>query len=177
MSATTIGYDSQGRPLTNGASRANGVSLHGVPGTNGTHGSATARGNGRLSGLFNGHPNGHANGVSPEVGTGRLDVLVPHLIRSRFLRPGFVRLSLWLGIARQMPSWAKLQFLNHGVARQDLESVLGRVNGLESWADAWEKLGLEHERKAHDAEAQGDYRGAGAAYLQASAAYNFSQYV
>ena len=39
---------------------------------------------------------------------GRLELLVPHLLRSQLLRPGFVRLSLRLGAAQQMPGWANI---------------------------------------------------------------------
>src|SRR6185436_6414992 len=99
--------------------------------------------------------------LMPEVGTGRLDVLVPHFLRSQLLRPGFLRLSLWLGVARQMPSWAKLQFLNHGVTREDLDRVLGRITGLESWANTWEELGREQVKAAQEAETRGDRRSAG----------------
>ena len=50
-----------------------------------------------------------------QVKGGRLELLVPHLLRGQLLRPGFVRMSLRLGAARQMPAWAKLQFTSHGV--------------------------------------------------------------
>src|SRR5207344_3177293 len=53
-------------------------------------------------------------GETMSVKGGRLEFLVPHLLRSQVLRPRFVRLSLKLGAARQMPRWAKLQFLNCG---------------------------------------------------------------
>ena len=43
---------------------------------------------------------------------GRLDFLAPHVLRSQLLRPGFVRLSLRMGVARQMPEWARRQFTN-----------------------------------------------------------------
>ena len=76
-----------------------------------------------------------------------------------------------------MPSWAKLQFLNSGVAKPDLERVLGRITSLQSWADAWEQLGAENEQSGRASEARGDHRAAAASYLAASAAYNFSQYV
>src|SRR5437870_5294240 len=55
---------------------------------------------------------------------GRLELLVPHMLRGQLLRPGFVRLSLRLGAARAMPSWAKLLFINSGVSLEDLNSVL-----------------------------------------------------
>ncbi len=115
--------------------------------------------------------------MSQQVRTGRLDVLVPHLIRGQLLRPGFVRMSLKLGVARQMPSWAKLQFLNAGVARPDLERVLGRITGLESWADEWERLGVERHADGQAAMALGDRRKAARNFLAASSAFNFSQYV
>lgn len=108
---------------------------------------------------------------------GRLENLVPHMLRGQLLRPGFVRLSLRLGAARQMPGWAKLQFLSHGVTSEDLEFVLGRVSGLESWADEWEALGRAHEQGGRDALALGHTRDAARRYLAASAAYNFAQYV
>jgi len=55
--------------------------------------------------------------------------------------------------------------------------VLGRISGLDSWADAWEQLGIEHETRAREAEARSEFKAAADAYLAASAAYNFSQYV
>ena len=108
---------------------------------------------------------------------GRLDFLAPHLLRSQFLRPGFVRLSLALGMAQQMPGWAKLQFTNAGVSPEDLERVLGNITSLGSWADEWESLGRAHEQGARDALTLGKPRDAARRYLAASAAYNFSQYV
>lgn len=108
---------------------------------------------------------------------GRLEQLVPHMLRSQLLRPGFVRLSLRLGAARQMPGWAKLQFLSHGVSADDLQRVLGSVTGLESWADEWESLGRAHEQAGRDALVLGHERDAARRYLSASAAYNFAQYV
>jgi len=108
---------------------------------------------------------------------GRLDFLAPHLLRSQFLRPGFVRLSLRLGMAQQMPGWAKLQFTNAGVSAEDLENVLGRISSLDSWADEWESLARAHEQGARDALALGKPREASRRFLAASAAYNFAQYV
>jgi len=108
---------------------------------------------------------------------GRLEFLVPHLLRSQLLRPGFVRLSLRLGAAQQMPSWAKLQFTNAGVSPKDLERVLGRITSLESWVDEWESLGRAHEQGGRDALALGRDAQAAERFLAASAAYNFGQYV
>lgn len=108
---------------------------------------------------------------------GRLEFLVPHLLRSQLLRPGFVRLSLRLGAAQQMPSWAKLQFTNAGVSPEDLKRVLGRITSLESWVDEWESLGRAHEQGGRDALALGRDAQAAERFLAASAAYNFGQYV
>ncbi len=108
---------------------------------------------------------------------GRLEFLAPHLLRSQLLRPGFVRLSLRLGVARQMPGWAKLQFTNAGVSPADLARVLGRITSLESWVDEWESLGRAHEQGGRDALALGHRADAAARFLAASAAYNFGQYV
>lgn len=108
---------------------------------------------------------------------GRLEFLVPHLLRSQLLRPGFVRLSLRLGAARQMPRWAKQQFINAGVSLADLDRVLGRVTSLGSWVDEWESLGREHEQGGRDALVLGRTDHAARRYLAASAAYNFAQYV
>ena len=82
---------------------------------------------------------------------GRVDFLAPHVLRSQLLRPGFVRLTLRLGIARRMPAWARLQFTNGGVSSRDLDRVLSRVTSLESWVDEWESLAREHEQWARDA--------------------------
>jgi alpha-beta hydrolase superfamily lysophospholipase len=122
-------------------------------------------------------PNGPRPSTSGGFSTGRLDALVPHLIRGQLLRPGFVRMSLKLGAARQMPSWAKLQFMNAGVAPADLERVLGRIMSVETWADAWEELAVEHETAAQAARERGETELSTRHALQASAAYNFSQYV
>jgi len=108
---------------------------------------------------------------------GRLDFLAPHLLRSQLLRPGFVRLSLRLGAAQQMPEWAKLQFTNFGVPRADLDRVLGRVSSLDSWVNQWEGLGREREQRGHELLARGERAEAAECYVQASAAYNFAQYV
>ncbi len=112
-----------------------------------------------------------------QVKGGRLELLVPHMLRGQLLRPGFVRLSLRLGLTRQMPAWAKLQFTNNGIAPRDLDYVLGRISGLESWADEWESLGRAHEQAAQDALALSKPDEAGQRLLWASAAYNFAQYV
>lgn len=112
-----------------------------------------------------------------QVKGGRVETLVPHMLRGQLLRPSFVRLSLRLGLTRQMPAWAKLQFTNNGITADDLERVLGRIGSLESWADEWERLGLHHEVEGADAEVRGDRATAGRHRLWASAAYNFAQYV
>ena len=108
---------------------------------------------------------------------GRVDFLAPHLLRSQLLRPGFVRLTLRLGIARHMPPWARLQFTNGGVSARDLDRVLGRVTSLASWVDEWERLAREHEQLASDALEHGHRETAARHFLSASAAYNFAQYV
>src|SRR5436190_7113253 len=88
---------------------------------------------------------------------GRLEFLAPHLLRSQLLRPGFVRLSLRLGVARQMPPWARLQFTNAGVSPRDLDHLLRRVSSLPSWVDEWESLAREHEQSGVDALALGHH--------------------
>jgi len=108
---------------------------------------------------------------------GRVDFLAPHLLRSQLLRPGFVRLTLRMGIARHMPGWARLQFTNGGVSPQDLDRVLSRVTSLESWVDEWESLAREHEQWARDALTLGKRGTAVRHFLAASSAYNFAQYV
>jgi 2,6-dihydroxypseudooxynicotine hydrolase len=112
-----------------------------------------------------------------QVKGGRLELLVPHMLRSQLLRPGFVRMSLKLGLTRQMPAWAKLQFTSHGVTPEDLNQVLGRVESLESWANEWEALGRSHEDRGRDALAWGKPDEAARRFLTASACYNFAQYV
>jgi 2,6-dihydroxypseudooxynicotine hydrolase len=112
-----------------------------------------------------------------QVKGGRLELLVPHMLRGQLLRPGFLRLSLRLGLTRQMPAWAKLQFTNNGITPTDLDAVLGRITSLESWADEWQHLGHSHELAAQDALAEGRNAEAGQRLLWASAAYNFAQYV
>ena len=112
-----------------------------------------------------------------QVKGGRLELLVPHMLRGQLLRPGFVRLSLRLGLTRQMPAWAKLQFTNNGITASDLDHVLGRITSLESWADEWESLGRTHEQAAQVAMANDDWSEVGQRLLWASAAYNFAQYV
>lgn len=108
---------------------------------------------------------------------GRLELLVPHLLRGQLLRPGFVRMSLRLGAARQMPNWAKLQFLNGGVEPKDLDRVLGRITSLESWVDEWESLGREQLATARRALEFGRPDEARDGFLAASASFNFAQYV
>jgi 2,6-dihydroxypseudooxynicotine hydrolase len=108
---------------------------------------------------------------------GRLELLVPHLLRGQLLRPGFVRLSLRLGAAQQMPAWARLQFLNAGIAPTDLDRVLARATSLEAWVDAWQSLGEQHDREGDRAHAEGRDGDAVTHWLTASAAFNFAQYV
>jgi 2,6-dihydroxypseudooxynicotine hydrolase len=112
-----------------------------------------------------------------QVKGGRLELLVPHMLRGQLLRPGFVRLSLKLGLTRQMPAWAKLQFTNNGITSGDLDSVLGRITSLESWVDEWERLGRTHEEAGRNAQVLGERAQAASHYLWATAAYNFAQYV
>jgi len=116
-------------------------------------------------------------GRAMKVKGGRLEFLVPHLLRSQLLRPGFVRMSLRLGVAQQMPSWAKLQFTNGGVDPRDLDAVLGRITSLESWVDEWENLGRTYDRSGREAHQRGQRDVAAAHFLAAAAAYNFAQYV
>jgi dienelactone hydrolase len=112
-----------------------------------------------------------------KVKGGRLEFLVPHLLRSQLLRPGFVRMSLRLGVAQQMPAWAKLQFTNGGVDPEELERVLGRITSLEAWVDEWENLGRTHEQSGREAVRRESPSEAARHFLAAAAAYNFAQYV
>ena len=112
-----------------------------------------------------------------KVKGGRLEFLVPHILRSQLLRPGFVRLSLRLGVAQQMPGWAKLQFTNAGVSREDLDQVLGRITSLGSWVDEWDRLGQSHEAAGRESLDHHHGREAAQHFLAAAAAYNFAQYV
>ena len=112
-----------------------------------------------------------------QVKGGRLELLVPHMLRGQLLRPGFVRLSLKLGLTRQMPAWAKLQFTNTGITPEDLDRVLGRITSLESWVDEWERLGQGHEEAGRAAESKGERTQAAAHFMWATAAFNFAQYV
>jgi alpha-beta hydrolase superfamily lysophospholipase len=114
---------------------------------------------------------------SKNVGSGRLENLVPHILRGQFIRPGFVQMSLRLGVAQQMPSWAKLQFTHAGVPPEDLEKVLGRITSLETWVGEWEHAGRERERTGDEQLAGGERREAAKNFLAASALYNFAQYV
>jgi 2,6-dihydroxypseudooxynicotine hydrolase len=122
-------------------------------------------------------PIGRLSRYKDRVKGGRLEFLVPHLLRGQLLRPGFVRLSLRLGVAHQMPRWAKLQFTNAGVSPEELDRVLERITSLGSWVDEWESLGREHEQGAQDALSLGRRDDAARRFLAASAAYNFAQYV
>ena len=108
---------------------------------------------------------------------GRLELLVPHVLRGQLLRPGFVRLSLRLGAARQMPPWAKLQFIHIGVPANELDGVLGRIKSLHSWVEEWQSLGRDHETRGQEAQAAGHLPQAAREYLAASAAYNVAQHV
>jgi 2,6-dihydroxypseudooxynicotine hydrolase len=111
------------------------------------------------------------------VKSGRLQFLAPHILRSHLLRPGVVKMCLRMGLAQQMPAWAKLQFLNAGVRPADLEDVLSRITSLETWVDEWEALGLRHERAGTAGLAAGDRREAAEHFKSAAVAYNFAQYV
>src|SRR5688572_5785736 len=110
-------------------------------------------------------------GETMKVKGGRLEFLVPHLLRSQLLRPGFVRMSLKLGVAQQMPAWAKLQFVHGGVHPGDLERVLGSITSLESWVDEWENLGITREQAAYAAIESDDSADASRHFLAAASAY------
>ncbi len=112
-----------------------------------------------------------------QVRSGRLQFLAPHVLRSHLLRPGVIRLGLRLGLAQQMPRWARLQFLNQGVSPEDLDDVLSRITSLGSWVDEWEALGRRHEAAGKQGLSAGKVRAAASHYLSAAAAYNFAQYV
>jgi 2,6-dihydroxypseudooxynicotine hydrolase len=112
-----------------------------------------------------------------KVKGGRLEFLVPHLLRGQLLRPGFLRLSLRLGAAHLMPGWAKLQFLNSGVSADDLDSVLDRITSLGSWMNEWEALGREQEAAGRRALGFGRPVEARGRFLAATASFNFAQYV
>src|SRR2546423_9607205 len=108
---------------------------------------------------------------------GRLELLVPHMLRGQILRPGFLRMVLGFGVAKQMPAWAKLQFLHCGVGAEDLDQVLSRIKSLPSWVDEWQRLGCAKEGLGREALAQGDTAAAAQHFVAASAAFNFAQYV
>src|SRR5262245_36987354 len=124
-------------------------------------------------------PRGARNPLEGEMAVkgGRVDFLAPHLLRGQLLRPGFVRLTLRLGVARHMPGWARLQFTNGGVTTPDLDRVLSRVTSLETWVDEWESLAREHEQSGRDALKLDQRAGAVRHFLASSAAYNYAQYV
>ena len=92
-----------------------------------------------------------------KVKGGRLEFLVPHLLREPAPAPG---LRAHEPAARRRAADAA-----HGPSssssnggrrsREDLERVLGRITSLESWVDEWESLGREHEQGARDALALG----------------------
>src|SRR5262245_4288151 len=108
---------------------------------------------------------------------GRVDFLAPHLLRGQLLRPGFVRLTLRMGVARHMPGWARLQFTNGGGTAPDLGRGLARVPILEARVDEWESLAREHEQSGKDALKLDQRAAAVRHFLAASAAYNYAQYV
>jgi 2,6-dihydroxypseudooxynicotine hydrolase len=108
---------------------------------------------------------------------GRLELLVPHIVRGQLFRPGFVRFSLRLGAARQMPAWAKLQFTGGGITPEELDQVLGRIKSLESWVDEWQALGRHYETLGQEAQAEGRNDDAAHDFMKASSAYSYSQYV
>ena len=112
-----------------------------------------------------------------KVKGGRLEFLVPHLLRGQLLRPSFLRLSLRLGAAHLMPGWAKLQFLNCGVSDRDLDRVLDRIASLEGWTNEWQALGREQEAAGRRALGFGQPTEARRHFLAATASFNFAQYV
>ena len=57
------------------------------------------------------------------------------------------------------------------------DRVLARITSLRSWVDEWESLGRQHEQGGRDALMLGRAAEASRRFLQASAAYNFAQYV
>ena len=95
-----------------------------------------------------------------KVKGGRLEFLVPHLLRSQLLRPGLRAPEPAAGrrAADAAVGEAPVPELRRRRPRTST-ACSARITSLESWVDEWESLGREHEQAARDALAAGSHRG------------------
>jgi 2,6-dihydroxypseudooxynicotine hydrolase len=73
-------------------------------------------------------------------------------------------------------NWAP-RFVSNGVHLNDFERTTAAVISWDGWLDAWEATADEHRARAEEAEAVGNGRTAGEAYLSAAVCYHFGKFV
>jgi dienelactone hydrolase len=73
-------------------------------------------------------------------------------------------------------NWAP-RFVSNGVYLDDFERTTARVSSWDEWLDAWTATADEHRARAEEAEAAGNGRTAGEAYLAAAVCYHFAKFV
>ncbi len=73
-------------------------------------------------------------------------------------------------------NWAP-RFVSNGVNLDDFERTTARVSDWDGWLDAWAATADEHRARAEEAEAAGNGRTAGEAYLSAAVCYHFAKFV
>ncbi|HXV58271.1 MAG TPA: alpha/beta fold hydrolase [Gaiellaceae bacterium] len=73
-------------------------------------------------------------------------------------------------------NWAP-RFVANGVHPEDFNRTTARVETWEGWLAAWVETGDEHRRRAEEAEAAGNGRTAGEAFLAAALCYHFAKFV
>jgi pimeloyl-ACP methyl ester carboxylesterase len=72
--------------------------------------------------------------------------------------------------------WAP-RFVANGVDFNDFARTTARVERWADWLDAWTQTAAEHRALAEEAEADGNERSAGEAYLAAALCYHFAKFV
>jgi 2,6-dihydroxypseudooxynicotine hydrolase len=73
-------------------------------------------------------------------------------------------------------NWAP-RFVSNGVDANDFQRTTAAVESWDGWLDAWAETADEHRRLAEEAEAAGNERTAGEAYLAAALCYHFAKFV
>jgi 2,6-dihydroxypseudooxynicotine hydrolase len=73
-------------------------------------------------------------------------------------------------------NWAP-RFVSNGVDANDFQRTTAAVESWDGWLDAWAATADEHRGLAEEAEAAGNERTAGEAYLAAALCYHFAKFV
>jgi pimeloyl-ACP methyl ester carboxylesterase len=73
-------------------------------------------------------------------------------------------------------NWAP-RFVSNGVDVNDFQRTTARIETWDEWLDAWVETAEEHRSLAEEAEAAGNERTAGEAFLAAALCYHFAKFV